>query len=100
MLCIIFGKIRVPLELVANATRQDSEIKKEFRKLTLKHTNQKNTNQIEKRTTCLVKIQRHSGGKGFLNTVYIVEQYGIFLTTTAMRPKPAVYNNKKKIIGG
>lgn len=67
--------------------------KKKFRKLTLKHTN-----QIEKWTTCLVKRQRHSRGKGFLNTVYIVEQYGIF--PTAMRPKPTEYNNKKKIIGG
>lgn len=96
MLCIIFGKSWVPLELVANAARQDSEIKvkkKKFRKLTLKHTN-----QIEKWTTCLVKRQRHSRGKGFLNTVYIVEQYGIF--PTAMRPKPTEYNHKKKIIGG
>lgn len=97
MLCIIFGKSRVPLELVANATRQDSEIKvkKKFRKLTLKHTN-----QIEKRTTCLVKRQRHSAVIGFLNTVYTVEQYRIFPMTTTMRPKTTGCNNKKKIIGG
>lgn len=65
MLRIIFGKSRVLLELVANATRQDSEIKvkKKFRKLTLKYTN-----QIEKWTTCLVKRQRHSAVIGFLNT--------------------------------
>lgn len=50
-----------------NKTGFGNKSKKKFRKLTLKHTN-----QIEKWTTCLVKGQRHSGGKGFLNTVYIL----------------------------